>query len=724
MTALLNAKSGPSKMNSGSPDSFEPVTLPRDRFNDLITLRDTAEGMALAAWVRQQYEMAKTARQPKQREWMLNYAFYRSKQNLSTLGPDAGLLAGRLAKSNSKFIRTINRVKPAVRAEIAALVAEKPSATVVPASSEDSDLFAAIAGEQVYEAIYRRSKTHHIYMTAAMWQVVAGVGFIKDFWDPSVIDSDSGMLGDVIVEAPSPFHIFVPDLLEPEIEKQPWVIHAYSKPYEWVKTRFARELEGIDLQASTKSGGYDYENQAFNAVDGPIKSQQPDSCILIEMWVKPGAHPLVPNGGLITMVDNTPVQLRLDGMPYKHGEFPFTKFDNIPNATFYSDTWVTDIVELQKDYNKIRSQIAESIRKVSRIQMLAPKGSIAADKWVNTTGLIIEYTPGMQPPTPFPVQELPSYLFTELQQILTDIEDISGQHQVSKGSAPPGVTAATAISFLQEKDDAYRVPAYHSTEQGFEKLGRHYLSLAVQYWDFPRMVKIVGSNSAFDARMLQGVDLTSATDLRVEAGSALPKSKAARTAMILELMNMGHIPPEEGLKMMEIGGTQNIIENIRQDERQAQRENIKLRGLTGSDVAEFNQQWQMMVAMGDPQTLDRDSGEPLEAPAVVSVNSWDNHEVHIMIHNKFRKSQEYELLDDEVKMLFEQHVEAHKQVMQQAQISQFMDSIPSDGTEEGDDVIDVNGIAGQAAEEQAMMEGQQQPGISQEIPAPMDQEVV
>ena len=694
-----------------------------DRLKELNKFRNSQDGKALVAWIRQSHASSKTDREKIRRQWMINYAFYRSQQRYDELPASAGAFAGKLITLDKKVHRVINRIKPAVRADIAALISQKPSATVVPATSEDQDLFAAMAGEQVFEAMYYRAKVQQAYMTAAMWTAVTGTGYFKDYWDPALFDRDSGVFGDVVVEAVSPFHIFVPDLLELDIENQPWVIHSYSKGLEWVKMRYEAELAGIPapLQPSSSTGtGFDYEDQAFK-IEGQNKQAKADSCVVIEMWIKPGAHKLFPMGGLVTLVEDIIVQARFDGLPYHHGETPFTKLDNVPTGTFYSDTSITDLVELQRDYNKIRSQIAESIRKVSRIQMISPRGSVIVSKWTNETGAVIEYTPGMQAPAPFPVQELPGYLFQELQQILTDIEDISGQHQVSKGSAPPGVTAATAISFLQERDDAYRATMYQSAEHGMEKLGRHLLSHGTQYWDTPRLVKELGADSAFDAQVLLGSDFARGTDLRIEPGSALPKSRAARSATILELMNMGHIPSEEGLKMMEIGGTQNIVENLRQDERQAQRENIRFKNLDPEAIEQFNQQWEQMAQMGDPSTVDSATGSILSPPPVVSVNTWDNHEVHIQIHNKFRKSQAFELLPDEIKQALEQHVNQHKQVMMQDQIDQFMQGIPGDGSDE-EGAMDIVGMAGESASAEAMMgtgeAGAASPGTSPEEAPP------
>ena len=47
-------------------------------------------------------------------------------------------------------------------------------------------------------------------------------------------------------------------------------------------------------------------------------------------------------------------------------------------------------------------------------------------------------------------------------------------------------------------------------------------------------------------------------------------------------------------------------------------------------------------------------------------------------------SQEYELLSAEVKAQFEQHVATHEQYKQQAMMMQFLNTIPSDGSVQGD----------------------------------------
>lgn len=655
------------------PDTFKP----RSPLQDLKKFRDSEKGSAVVAWVKQAVSQAKTDRGPHREQWLTNYAFYRNRQRLSKFSGLSEQAQAQLNNATKKAQRMINRVQPMVRTELAALTAQRPSAVVVPATSEDNDLFAAQAAEALYEHVYTRLDMEYYQGIAAMWQVVAGNGFIKVWWDPAKKDKDSGVNGDFDACAPPPFQIFVPDLLEPDIQKQGWVAHCFVKPVEEVKATYRDQLEGKlkDLQPSQHISRTEIDS-GVSEVDRTKAA--PTGVQVIEMWIKPNASPYFPEGGLVTLVEDILVQVK-ESFPYNSGNFPFYHFKHIETGTFYAESPVTPIIELQQDYNKFRGQVRESINKVSRLQIMAPKGSIVGSKWTNQTGLLVEYQPGFAPPQPFPVQELPGYLQNEMQQILMDIEDITGQHQVTKGQAPgQGVTAATAISYLQEKDDAYRTPAYRSIEKGFRDFGRDVIQHAIQFWQEPRLIKIVGADSAFDTLVLTGSKLANSTDLRMEAGSSLPTSKAARQAFIMDLMSQGFIPPEEGLKLMEMGGTNAVVDKLRVDERQAQRENIKLKSLTPEDIAMFNEAWERN------QPIGQDTQQPMSPPPVVTVNDWDNHKVHIMVHNNFRKSQEFEQLPDEVKALFQAHVQMHEQVMMQSQIQQFMDMIPGDGSESGE----------------------------------------
>lgn len=660
----LTNSTGMSSLNSGSTQVDSPELTIED-------IKKNKNAQTLGAWVQSVYSEMKSSRQQIQLSWCMNLSMYYGKQYTELLPRNGRLVTPPAPRYRVRTV--VNRIRPAIRTELARLTSQKPSASVVPASSDDEDLFAAYAGEQVWESLTGSSHGNlamHFNQTA-FWLAITGVGFLKTWWNPDKLDKDNNnMPGDIEFGCVTPFHLFVPDLREVSLEGQPYIVNAYVKPLQWVKQYYGDNLN-FDPVPDVVASNEILEDVYLGL--GNAGKTQPDSVLCLELWAKEGAHPLLPNGGMIHVINRQVVSMYPDGIPYSHGLYPFTKFEHIPTGKFYPDSVITDITPLQREYNRGRSQVIENKNRMAKLNYVYAAGSIDPSKITTEPGQAIPYKLGMPPPQQMPLQPLPAYVMQDLDRTLMDLEDITGQHQVSKGGVPPGVTAATAISYLQERDDSLLNHTYTSIEQGMEDVAKKTLSLVVQYWDIPRMVRVTGATGAFDSFMLSGAKLQNGTDIRMEGGSSLPTSKAARQAFIMDLMKMGFISPQDGLKILDIGGVQKLYETLKVDESQAQRENIKLKRLTPEEIQGQQEQFQMMQQQGDPSTLDTQTGQPLQPPPPVAVNTWDNHDVHIRIHNNYRKTQAFELLSEEVKAAFEQHVQAHMAAITSAmqEVQQF-----------------------------------------------------
>jgi len=605
-------------MTSSEP-SVTSATSPDDAFSK-GSGRDKDK---IISWAKQQFDDCKAARASAERQWKLNLAFYYGRQNVvfrqSPNFVPGG--AGSLFTPPAPYYRsrpTINRIRPITRKELSRMTSQKPSASIVPASTEDIDMYAARAGEQIWESIYRRKNMKSVIRQALFWTLTTGTGYIKTYWDADAIDHDSEQMGDFCFDAETPFHVVVPDLRQVELEKQPFLIHAQLKPREQLKMMYPQTS-----LANARGGGKDeiLEDNYLNInSSGGGQNDNQKTILCLEVWVKPNAIKLFPNGAFFTVCGDT-ITYGQEGWPYDHDKYPFAKFDHIPSGKFYSDCPITDLIPLQREYNRTRGQIIEAKNRMAKPQLTAPAGSIDPRKITTEPGIVIEYTPGFAPPTPIPLSPLPAYVIQELDRILSDMEDISGQHEVSKGQTPPGVSAATAISYLQEQDESMLSVAYDSLEEGIEKVAFETLSLVSQFWDTQRMVKVVGLDGSFEVMAFKGSDLRGNNDIRVEAGSALPTSKAAKQAFIMDLMKMGFIDPSKGLEVMEIGGINKIYDEIQVDVREAQRENIKMSRVTQQQIEEFNQlQAELMQAQQQMQMGQQMMGGP-NGPAAPTPNA-------------------------------------------------------------------------------------------------------
>jgi hypothetical protein len=313
---------------------------------------------------------------------------------------------------------------------------------------------------------------------------------------------------------------------------------------------------------------------------------------------------------------------------------------------------------------------------MAKPQVYYREGSLTVSKITTAPGQYIGVRPGFEYPAAAPMPQLPPYVTEELQALDGDLESISGQHEVSRGTTPPGVEAATAIAYLQERDDSYLAPTFASIEEGLSKVARCALMLAAEYWTGERTVKVTGDNNGFSAEMFRGSDIARGTDIKIESGSALPTSKAAKQALIMDMMRLGLVPPEDGLELLDVATLSRYTDNrgTRPDELRAQRENVMFKSVGEMDILRHYQRWQEGVATNNPEMYNPDSGLPLKPPAVIPVNKWDNHAVHIQEHDNFRKSPAFDLLSNSQKAELNKHIEMHEMALaalQAAQIQQM-----------------------------------------------------
>lgn len=597
---------------------------------------------ALVTWANNTYITMKQNRARQEKIWYINLAFFRGRQNIAVINAPSSISASgfRLLTPPAPPWRVrlvINKVRSIIRREIAKCTAQKPSFVVAPATNEDEDFYAARAAGQILDSVYDDYGIAETNLSRQWWGSICGTSFIKCYWDKNKIAKEKGPVdpttgarqdirGDLCIENLIPFFLFVPDLLEKDINCQPFVFHVYTKPKSWLQNYYGKE---VITRMTTKSANEgDLLEDAFFDVVG-LRKPIEDHYRCMEIWIKPYGHPQFPRGGMVTIIGDQIVQI-IEEFPYSHGEYPFIKFNHIQSGQFYGTSVIEDLIPLQREYNRTRSQIVEAKNLMAKPKLMGPKGSVDPTKITSEPGQFIPYEPGLGEVKPLPMQSLPPYVENEVQRIMSDMDDISGQHEISRGNTPSQVTAATAISYLQEQDDTMLAEIIHGIEYGMEQLGRHILCYVIDYWDMERMIKIAGKDESFDVTFLKGSALKGNKDVRVEAGSALPHSKAAKQAFLMDLFKMGVFAqnPAEFLKILDLRGIDKVLADYKIDMQQAQRENIKM-------------------SLGIP----------------VQVNDFDNHELHLEQHNRYSRTQEYEMLDPRNQALFIQHRQAHQQAM-------------------------------------------------------------
>ena len=610
----------------------------------------------VASWVEQEFNAARTARLSIERQWLLNLAFYYGKQWV-TWGPRAiNGTASRLIEPKVPKWRvrmTVNKIEPYVRREQARLSSNRPRGFVMPATPDEADKSAARAAEQLAEFLQEEAKLEEVMDLCDWWTCICGPGFIKtrfvEEWDPI-----NEMMGKIKVEALRPFDIYVPNIEETRVEEQAWVMHVSSLTKSQVK-----ETWGEDVELNPEVSEVD---QQVRQRMGIFTARTEDRVIVKEVWIKPcrnfpdGLVATVANGKLMPL--ETPVEIDEEtGLPveeatrqtpegtivwpFAHKKYPFVRRGHTMSGKFYDSSFVWTLISLQREYNVSRSQMIENRNLTSRPQWAIVEGSVDPAMLTTEPGAYIPYNLAFPAPQQIVAPNMPAYTMNHIEMTAREMDEIASQNEVSKGTVPPNVEAATAIAYLQERDDSAVSYAIRSRERAYAEVTRQMLSLVQQYWDAGRIVRVVGDNSNYDAFTLKGADLKGNTDYRVVVGSGQTQSRAAQKAEIMELLKGGAIPISKGLRAMNMPDMATLIAEMEINEIQANKENLRM------SRGEF-----------------------------AMVEDFHDHVAHINEHDDFRKREEFQGLNPMIKAMFRFHTYIHME-----QLGRMFNMVPmsSDG---------------------------------------------
>lgn len=579
-----------------------------------------------------EYKKCDALRKQFEEQWYYNLAFYFSKQWVIWQRTSNSSRLVDPATPRNRVRLTVNKIKPIVRDELTKLIKEEPQFFVEPNTTSPKDVAAARVAESVAEFILHQRKFNRVRRQATFWSLITGTGYIKA--------SCSGPDKEIDLASIPTFHIFVPDLDTQDIQDQPYVMHCRGLAKETLEEKYQ-----IKLAPDMAVNGPSLEQKFLNALG--IKNREGEGTVNLvytkEIWVKPCSK--YPQGALLVIANNQLVyryspdaQVDDNGMPvggtdtfaFEHGEYPFSKFDHTPTGRYYGESTIVDCIPLQKEYNRTRSQILESKNRMAKPQMSYVKGSVDVNKITSEVGLYIPVQPGFDPPKPIDIKPLPDYVLMEVDRIKQDMDEIAGISEISRGSVPTGIEAASAIAYLKEENDSKIYNTVASIEEATEDVGRQVLNLVQQFWTQEKIVSVVSRNNFYESQLFIMSGLEGNTNLRVEVGSMAPKSMAARQAFIVDLMDKGIIPPEKGLRYLQMNETNRLYDELMVDAKQAQRENFKM--TQGEQVA---------------------------------TNPWDNHETHVYEHKLYMKSQEFEMLDDGIRNIFIAHLTMHEMTVAQ-----------------------------------------------------------
>lgn len=635
-------------------------------------------------------------RQSLENQWKLNLAFYKGRQytyfnrasrRIESLPVDDG-------EKPRYLVRLVNnQIVTGAHSLLAKFVKTKPSMNATPGSGSDTDLKAAQMAQALLEYWWDDMQLDDKLEEALLWAIITGQGFWKITWDPHAGKSlkflldpqgnpitDDGLkdlfrskltqagitpqektvyMGDIRVEVPSPFDVYI-DPTAKVFEDAKYVICTHNLDPDEIKARWGVWVEP-DKVSTTPDATLPFAN-ANDTAENNVKAVNVG-------YFKPS--PALPNGRYVVWIDKPSRILEDSKWPYPTHELPLVKFPGIRiPGQIYDSSVVEHAIPLQKELNRTVSQIVQYKNLTIKPRIWSPSGALSGVRITDEPGAVNEYNViGDHRPEIERMPAMQQYVFDHLTGIRNALREVFGLTEVSEGNLPPNLEAGVAIDLLQEMSTDRLAPTIKLIEHCIARSGQLMLNLAQQYYIEPRLVKIKGSGGGVQVKRFTQADIQGGINVRVESGSALPRTRAGRQARVQWMMENNIIRPEQAYKHLDVADLKGLAAQFQAAEDKALRENDKLtQGMFILNDVEYQKAIQQ-VQNGQAQGPD---GQPITDPnqamqyvrnAGLQPMPFENYQTELDAHANWMMSVEFENLPAEIKQAAIDHFQNTLQAM-------------------------------------------------------------
>lgn len=463
-----------------------------------------------------------------------------------------------------------NLIQPTVLTMQSLLTRQRPEAITQPNSRDPADINASKLAERVCDAKWDMDEETTKHIQASMTAMLCGHVFRKDYWDAGAgpfSEILQAPVGDNAVEMVDPFRI-IPDIqsgsyfLEASIQPLWWIRSQYDQPpidqmgrptgYTGLasKVREDKKLSPIlSIQQRLKSISGRGTDSSLYA--GDTERTMDSHAVVKEVYIRPTRKN---ERGLLIVVADNKVLYRgpspyFDSR-YKDSWHPYSEFKWIDCVFRYHGlSMVESLVPLQRRLNSIDALVI-----INRMTMVNPI-------WLIPTGVGIKNgflsgAPGLEvfwnpaagngaKPERLPGIGLPADIYKEREALLEAFHQIAGDAEVLQGLQPSGVDSGVQMNMLIEQASSKFNPIIQSWErfisQGQTKKMRLIANRYIENRpDFTNRLQALNrDNTEVEIKDFTGAQLNNNVNIRIEAGSSLPKSKVYELQLYQDLAKGG-----------------------------------------------------------------------------------------------------------------------------------------------------------------------------------------
>ncbi len=480
----------------------------------------------------------------------------------------------------------------------AMLLPERPELQNV--AEDMNDVVRFVLSQNDFEAFHKRRVEDFICTGTAVTQIA---------WDP---DMDDGRGNIAVIRYP--VESFLWDPLAEDIQDSRAVMKVSWHPLSWYAGHYPDKARFINAEDGLHSG------VGVLMAQEEVETAEEPRAMLIEYWyrlydAKARRYTIsvayAAGGALLSLHENI----------YRHGLYPFVlDVFNAIEGLPVGDGLIQELAPMMRYINRYARYIDTNLRYASKGRLLIRRNSgIDKDALADWSVDIVEGD-NIDAHSLQWLQHAPftGMVTQQMLQMQTDLKMDSGQNQFTRGETAGGVTAASAISALQEAGSKQSRMRTATLNQGFKEMVKQVLWLMAQFYDKKRKALIVGGNGSqrevdMSPERLFGSGKRSGTlppppyIVQVQVQRRNPLRVQAQNELYLQAYSMAaqaqtHFPLTALFELLNVDGKDKIMPILRENDKvqqmmaQLQQQNEQLGAMVES-LQKTNDM--IMQAMGE-----------------------------------------------------------------------------------------------------------------------------
>jgi hypothetical protein len=536
------------------------------------------------------------------KEWYLNDRFVRGdhwivyNKSLNKIEP--------LPISTGEIRRTINKIRTQLRGVKNFIKRNQPRWEAHPDDITDEALENAKKTNKLLQYYYRILKMKPLLTDI----VVSGLKYSVGFAEGAVVKS--GNETEIKIWHDDTFSILL-DLNSDCIQNCRFIIKAFKKSISSIEDNKKYKIEGKLKPDKKEAGGSTFKELLEREKYGADKNHEIkdlETVLLKEFWIKWQDAEGNNKVKVFTIVGGQ--LIRVQDTNYRR--YPIFAYnpEKDPGA-IYSDSWIKDLIPVNKSLDKSVSQIEGYIQRMLAGKFMIKQGVEVSS--ITDKGAEKIYYKGSVAPTQLNLQPLPSTPFTYTNSLERWIEEAGGMREASLGRVPGTISSGKGVEALQAADASTVSEPIENLETFLEDISEFILEVLEDYQITSKEIVEGGEKIKFIGGVNEAPgDAMKIKPLNVKV-SIVPEvaySEGEKFNRLIQLATAGIIDPQTILEKLSISNVSDIIQRLESKQQEdykkemmKQKESHRSEGEGPQDTADLADQENMSMAAGQQVPL-------------------------------------------------------------------------------------------------------------------------